>query len=1198
MRTLVPGQRAAAQASDISAHTIVEITDPDGNWRDLSQAIQGADWVNGGSIEETADGNSQRFNMTLQRDVRGFQILSNPEFAGGSLNGYGIYGDGGSGITLTAEADVDAPSGWRMKITHPAGGAPAPGIGGFYRGIGDGGNVSGVNVYRRGGKIIWKITALIPVGSLLQHGSNPYGTEGSFTWRTSQAGTGAWADYIAEQRIGRTGSFSTTGFFYLGAGARPLSWYVRRITATDVESSLMTSLVPLRTDTAANRNAAGAYAPIVDLNRKWRVSTAITPAGVAPSRSRGNLIVAADAYDNGAWTKRGTCTVTPNAVIGPDGKLSGDTIAGVGVAGNDIFQSVAGLGATGTRYEPSFWFQAITLNDSIIFSNPATTANGEWRINLNKVAPGWNWITRNHPAVTIIAEFSSSAGVCGHFWRSLSGAAISFNLGGSQLETGVTSTALIVTNLSAITGVNDWEEIGNGFYDSLVVNDSPAVIQISGRDAGAVLLDGYIRTKRSYGSAGGVSLESALQSMIDDNAADNNYLPSTSGGLTLYVPVATGLVVNTWEQQPGNLMQALNAAAGKLGYIVRFRYDAADVLRLTLWKPNRTATIEDFTIGPTEYLNIPFNKLGPIDQVKNVAEVRFFDTASGTIHTVKSPNPETSASITKYGKRYIGFDVSSSGPINSDAKGQIFVDAVRSDLETPALEQQIESFGLWWVQLGDYVKTLANGTHYDTDQLGGVIAFTHTFGAGTWRTIINLKGKPAGRYGTWLSQGTTDLTGGATPTPINPPIIAVTRSFVTPPTVSQEAVLVTGAAGTGGSGFQWRYRVIQENTVAPAWGAFSTVPALPVEVTVTRGLKWKRTIETQATDASGVIVQDAYDIASKMDALNDNGVIDNTVNMAGGARPFGRGLDTAADVVITTVRAFIDPATATQVDASGRIVGVYRLGVIEPVNNLVKFGDSLGATTVSSLTSGLITVNANAGLPAAANAGFLYIASGFASPVIGRIFVGDGSGWKLLFSKRVGSVTTDLFTFNDGGQFFATGIITAEQRMQLTNATVEKAYWWVAQATNQGITGSVTNDVIFRLVQSGGRFLFSVDNGASSVVSIGDYGLRSAKYLWIDQAYESGLVGLYDPMKVRMIYAIGDLYRLPVGGSSVSGTGPGGQPFFGVFFGYDATTTYINHTGKNLSHGMGIAANGVVTAYIGAGMWTSGQSYASDFVLV
>lgn len=73
-------------------------------------------------------------------------------------------------------------------------------------------------------------------------------------------------------------------------------------------------------------------------------------------------------------------------------------------------------------------------------------------------------------------------------------------------------------------------------------------------------------------------------------------------------------------------------------------------------------------------------------------------------------------------------------------------------------------------------------------------------------------------------------------------------------------------------------------------------------------------------------------------------------------------------------------------------------------------------------TSGSLLVNGNAGLPDAAGGG-LFLTSGFASPVIGKVYLGDGTGWHLNFSKRTASTDTDLFAFNDNGSMSALGTV-------------------------------------------------------------------------------------------------------------------------------------------------------------------------------
>jgi hypothetical protein len=164
---------------------------------------------------------------------------------------------------------------------------------------------------------------------------------------------------------------------------------------------------------------------------------------------RRNLVLWSADYDNAAYTKRGTCAVAANTVQAPDGSLTADAITGVALAGNDIFQTVGGL-ISGSRYEPGFWFQKVTPTGVVQFSNPVTAAAGEWRVDLSLLNTGWNWITRSHPAVTIIVEFTASGGGCGVFWRSLTGTTLAFNLWHCQLEPGTTVGDYIPTTNAVV----------------------------------------------------------------------------------------------------------------------------------------------------------------------------------------------------------------------------------------------------------------------------------------------------------------------------------------------------------------------------------------------------------------------------------------------------------------------------------------------------------------------------------------------------------------------------------------------------------------------------------------------------------------------------------------------------------------------------------------------------------------------------
>jgi hypothetical protein len=72
--------------------------------------------------------------------------------------------------------------------------------------------------------------------------------------------------------------------------------------------------------------------------------------------------------------------------------------------------------------------------------------------------------------------------------------------------------------------------------------------------------------------------------------------------------------------------------------------------------------------------------------------------------------------------------------------------------------------------------------------------------------------------------------------------------------------------------------------------------------------------------------------------------------------------------------------------------------------------NSDGSVTLAGTTG----ITSTVGLPAATTSN-IYMAGGFGSPTLGRIYVGDGTGWSLLMSSRTASTNHDLFYFSDQG---------------------------------------------------------------------------------------------------------------------------------------------------------------------------------------
>ncbi len=306
-----------------------------------------------------------------------------------------------------------------------------------------------------------------------------------------------------------------------------------------------------------------------------------------------------------------------------------------------------------------------------------------------------------------------------------------------------------------------------------------------------------------------------------------------SSGITLYSPgYSPAFYVNMgYRPATGSLMDAITKLVQLAGLVVHYKYDSSNVNRLTLIQPPRNATTPDWTIGSSEYTAIPLNSID-ISGVRTYIDLYYIDASLGQQH-VSSPaalsgtvsctsgsatfsvsqsgvlsngdcilvgsalfkvsafngttgctlvaqsdgsSPTFSASaftasdsLTRYGLRYMRVDVAGTVTLSA-TQAQAMADAMRSDLETPWLQQRFTTNAFWFAQLYDYGKMLANGIHYSVDQLGGVTAITQSYSGGVLKSTIDLGGQPKGRFRTWIRYGSSsvDFTGPnltVTPTP-------------------------------------------------------------------------------------------------------------------------------------------------------------------------------------------------------------------------------------------------------------------------------------------------------------------------------------------------------------------------------------------------------------------------------------------------
>ena len=131
-------------------------------------------------------------------------------------------------VSLGVSEEVLFKSQYVLEIKTSTG-ATSPGLGGFYFGTPTAANKEFVVFFH----------AKIPTGYSLAFQSNATGTGGSATrkWLTNNKGTGVWTWYAHYIRCGASGSFSTTNFFNLEGGSKPVTWQIDTASVFDISGS-------------------------------------------------------------------------------------------------------------------------------------------------------------------------------------------------------------------------------------------------------------------------------------------------------------------------------------------------------------------------------------------------------------------------------------------------------------------------------------------------------------------------------------------------------------------------------------------------------------------------------------------------------------------------------------------------------------------------------------------------------------------------------------------------------------------------------------------------------------------------------------------------------------------------------------------------------------------------------------------------
>lgn len=284
----------------------------------------------------------------------------------------------------------------------------------------------------------------------------------------------------------------------------------------------------------------------------------------------------------------------------------------------------------------------------------------------------------------------------------------------------------------------DYKLLFHGTIDTVNFERSPVVC--SCRDLGAPLVDRWIEAVAIYGSDVGVALETVMQQILDAIFG--------GGFVPLYTPVSPSYVVApAYIQQKQSMMDAQYALAQLPGWDVRYRWDdGTSTFRFTLAQPPRTKTVPDYTFGPSAYFDVTRLELD-LTNVKNVITVSYYDTASNARLEVTVSD---TTSITKYGRRYFFIQEPDGSPISANAEATTMANAALSDLKEPKAEFEVDAPFFWPGDLWDLYRFPTNTVHFNSNQDWAVVSITHSLSRNKHRTILRVRGQPAGGYTSWI----------------------------------------------------------------------------------------------------------------------------------------------------------------------------------------------------------------------------------------------------------------------------------------------------------------------------------------------------------------------------------------------------------------------------------------------------------------
>lgn len=289
-----------------------------------------------------------------------------------------------------------------------------------------------------------------------------------------------------------------------------------------------------------------------------------------------------------------------------------------------------------------------------------------------------------------------------------------------------------------------WKSVFEGKIDRVDWGGRGGKITLAVRDKGAYLLDYFIMDERSYTPTPpdeATLVEDVIQQILNDNGFGSVVL-NMSGG-------SPGWAIGPFTQIQERLLTAIRKLAMQIGWVVRYRYNSSDQFVLDLFDPQRSKVAVDFTLEPSEYIDVVRLNLSDTN-VRNFIRIKFYNSA---IRDVDETYVTNNSSINEFGYRYMEIQESEASAIDTLSEAVTMAYAALSDLSIPKADHEIETLYWWPVQIGDLSVWTANQIHYDSNQTWAVVGFDHEISANRHRTKILTRGHPAGAYSEWLTRG-------------------------------------------------------------------------------------------------------------------------------------------------------------------------------------------------------------------------------------------------------------------------------------------------------------------------------------------------------------------------------------------------------------------------------------------------------------